>query len=361
MLKTRNIFIDTQVFVANNFFQNKNLHRLAEFGNMRTVNLYITEITKNEIESNIKENLTTAQEEINRFKQQIANKGKIIKNIEAFKAYLDLPKLDINLSYNQLSHDLESFIENGKVVTIPYELANIQDVVNKYFNQEPPFSQGKKKYEFPDAIVLSAIENWCKQQCTEIYVISDDKDFQDYISPKIIPIANLKLMLEKINRQYNTDEIVWIHAVYKYNHSRIEQVIKEAFSEKLVDEIGFDIEISNVNIEEIFLHEPSLVEDTKSAEYIFQLDYDIIFTAEISYDDYTHASYDSEDDKYYFARRTNTTIKLSTSQTAEISVEAYFEDGETASNTQAEISCLYTSIPREDKITDELEGYLFQF
>lgn len=148
MLKTRNIFIDTEVFVSNNFFQNKNLQRLAEFGNSETVNIYLTEITKNEIQSNIKENLMTAQQEINNFKKIISNKGKILKNLQNFKPYIDLPKLEVNLNFDELSVELENFIKEGKVKFIAFELANITDVVNNYFNQKPPFSLGKKNMNF---------------------------------------------------------------------------------------------------------------------------------------------------------------------------------------------------------------------
>src|SRR4051794_23139350 len=81
MLKTRNLFIDTQTFVGNNFFQNKSLSRLAEFGKLDTVNIYLTEITKNEIQNNIKEGLNIAEQEINKFREAISSKDKILKQI----------------------------------------------------------------------------------------------------------------------------------------------------------------------------------------------------------------------------------------------------------------------------------------
>lgn len=360
MLKTRNIFIDTEVFVSNNFFQNKNLQRLAEFGNLETVNLYLTEITKNEIQSNIKENLLNAQQDINNFKKIISNKGKILKNLQNFKPYFDLPKLEVNLNFDQLSIELENFIKEGKVKFIPFDLANITDVVNNYFNQKPPFSLGKKKYEFPDAIVLSAIENWCKKENEQIYVISDDADFKSYISSEIITIPNIKIMLDKIIKQYQTDEILWITAIFEINKEKIIEKISEKFIEKISDEIGFEIEISDVKIDEIILYEELLVEENlSSGEYFFQLDYDITFTAQITYEDYTYSSYDREDDKYYFTEKVTRQIEMGTTQTAEILLETYFEDGEKPEDAYVSINCTYTSIPSESKISDELEDDMF--
>lgn len=360
MLKTRNIFIDTEVFISNNFFQNQNLKRLAEFGNSETVNIFLTEITKNEIESNIKEHLMNAQHEINNFKKLISNKGKILKNLENFKPYIELPNLEINLNFDKISNELDEFIKNGKVKIIPFELANLKNVVNDYFNQKPPFSLGKKKYEFPDAIVLSAIENWCINNKEKIYAISNDPDFNGYVSNEIIIVPNIKIMLDKINKQHQTDEINWINKVFELNKTKIIDEISLKFIDKLQDEIGFDIHISDVSVVEIVLYDESLVEENVFyGENTFQLDYDITFRAEFTYDDYTFSSYDREDDKYYFTERVSKYLEMETTQTAEIMIEAYFEDGEKAEEVNATINCTYTSIPSEDKITDKLDGYLF--
>lgn len=360
MLKTRNIYIDTEGFVSNNFFQNENLRRLTQFGNLGTVNIYLTEITKNEIQNNIRENLLNAQNEINKLNQLILNKGKILKNIEALKSYLDLPKLDMKANFDTISEDLERFIKEGKVKFISYDLANIKDVVNGYFTQIPPFGVGKK-YEFPDAIVLSAIENWCILEKTNIYIISNDSDMKNYVSDRIIPIPSIKIMLDKIIKQYDNDnkEIEWITEIFSIYEKKITEKIKEAFVEKLVDEIWFDVELKNIEIHEMILHESSLVEDRDSSEYIFQLDFDITFSTDVLYDDYSSSIYDKEDDKYYFYENRITKIEISKTQTAEIVIEAYFEDGENPEDADVSINCTYVSIPNYDVITNELEGYQF--
>lgn len=360
MLKTRNIYIDTEVFVSNNFFHGKNLQRLARYGNLQTIYIFITEITKYEIQNNIKENLLNAQNEINKLRQLMSNKGRILKNIDAFKPYLELPKLDLGVNFDQLSQDLDNFILNGKIQSIPHSNADINDVVKKYFDQSPPFGSGKK-YEFPDAIVLSAIENWCTKNRTKIYVISNDPDFKNFVSSNIIVISSVKIMLDKIINQYNADEIEWVNEIFQIHEEEIVNKINEAFIEKLIDEISFDINISDVNVLNISLHDKSLVEDNKHYEFIFQLDFTINFTADVTYDDYSHSVYDKEDDKYYFYESQTRTIEVETTQTTEISIEAYFEDGDKPADADVNINCIYVSIPEDDLITDELDGYMFTF
>ncbi len=58
MLKTRNIFIDTQSFVANIFFGNENFKHLSKIGELETIKIDLTEITVNEIKSNINLNIS---------------------------------------------------------------------------------------------------------------------------------------------------------------------------------------------------------------------------------------------------------------------------------------------------------------
>lgn len=361
MLKTKNIFIDTQAFVSNNFFQSENLNRLAKYGKSGTVKIFITDITISEIKNNIKEDLLNAIDEINRFKKNITSKAKILKNFESYKHYLDLPKIDFNLSFEKIEDDLENFIKDGNVRSIPIEHANLNDIVNRYCAHKPPFNEGKKKYEFPDAIVLSAIDNWCKVENDKIYVISEDPDFKKYESTQILLIPNIKIILDLIIKQYERDEIEWIECVFNVNVDKIREIIKDAFILKLEDEIGYDIEISNIQIEEIILYDASLVENIKLLDYIFQLDYDITFKANVTYNDYSSSVYDKEDDKYYFVEKNTIEISYSSTQTAEISIEAYYEDGNNAKETDAIINCINTSIPEEYDITNEIDGYMDVF
>lgn len=353
MLETRNIYIDTQVFVANNFFANQNLRRIQEFGQLETVKIFTTEITKSEIEKNIKEDLSNAISEINRFRHIIANKGKVLKNVDQFKPYFDLPKIELNLNFKELSEKLDNFIKISKTEIISYEIADIKDVVEKYLNEISPFSPGRKKYEFPDAIVISTIENWCKSNKTQMYFVSSDSDFANINIPEIIVVPNIKILLDKINKQHSHDENEWIFKIFDLNESQIINLINKSFEDHLLDESMYDIEISNIQVLETNLFGASLVEKKESlGEYFFQFDFDITFTADIEQDDYSQASYDKEDDVYYFVEKVKVNHKISITQSAEISIEAYFEEKDEIPT----INCTYVGIPTEDKILQIIES-----
>jgi predicted nucleic acid-binding protein len=354
MLKTRNIYIDTEVFVASNYFNNENLKRIQKFTETNTISVFMTEITKSEIQKNIKEDINNAINEINKFRQNIANKGKVLKNIDKFKPYFDLPKIELNLDYSELSEKLDQFIESANVEIIPYELADIKEVVQQYLNEKPPFKAGRKKYEFPDAIVISALRLWCEKNSTKIYFVSSDSDFRELDIPNIVVIPSVKTLLSKINNQYSHDESQWILEIFKNKHEEIIKKISQQFEAIILDEMMYDIEISNIHIKKIELDYPSLVESNKeSGEHYFQLDFDITFTADIEQPDYSVASYDKEDDRFYNVGRTNANYELHFTQTAEIAIEAYYEDKD---ETEIIISCTYVSIPAEYQIEAIIEN-----
>ena len=51
---------------------------------------------------------------------------------------------------------------------------SIGPVLDRYFNRQAPFDKEGSK-EFPDAIALLALENWCVSTHERIYVVSKDK------------------------------------------------------------------------------------------------------------------------------------------------------------------------------------------
>ena len=355
MLKTRNIFIDTQTFVANNFFENENFKRLSKFGELETIKIYLTEITVNEIKSNIKEDLQNAQNEINRFKKSISGKIKVLKNIEEYKNYVELPNLKLNIDFEKINKDLDDFIDNGKVTNIPYENVNLNKIVNSYFNEEKPFGKGKKKHEFPDAIVLSAIEEWCEANQCKIYIISDDKDMKEYVSERLIPIPKLRLVLDKINNQFQTDKLTYIKDVYSKSQEIIKSKIKEKFIEVLEKEYSGSIKLRNTEVEEIILYDESIVQnDEGNNETIFELDVDISYTADAEFSSF---SLNFSDDDWDSNGRRRKSISDTSTSTVEISLIIDSHDNADKSKHEYSINCTYCSLPNEEDVNESIEDY----
>jgi len=72
----------------------------------------------------------------------------------------------------QWSSFKKHFVEEALPIT-----GNLEDVVDWYFDVSPPFSKKKSK-EFPDAFIISALDQYHKQHHANIAVISSDTDFE---------------------------------------------------------------------------------------------------------------------------------------------------------------------------------------
>lgn len=56
-------------------------------------------------------------------------------------------------------------------------VGNLEDVVGWYFDVKPPFFAGKKAKEFPDAFIISALDEYHRKHFVNIAIISKDDDF----------------------------------------------------------------------------------------------------------------------------------------------------------------------------------------
>lgn len=58
---------------------------------------------------------------------------------------------------------------------------SVSDLLAGYFSNNPPFVEtGKKKNEFPDAIVLMAVDSWADQKNLNVLAIAKDRDWKSY-------------------------------------------------------------------------------------------------------------------------------------------------------------------------------------
>lgn len=75
----------------------------------------------------------------------------------------------------EMNRQWSEFKEHFVVENLPI-VGNLEDVVDWYFSVLPPFSEKKPK-EFPDAFILSALDQYHEEHHANISVISADNDF----------------------------------------------------------------------------------------------------------------------------------------------------------------------------------------
>lgn len=78
--------------------------------------------------------------------------------------------------FDEMNHQWTLFKQQFFVEHLPI-VGNLDDVVDWYFDVTPPFIPGKKQKEFPDAFILSTLDQYHKETKSNIAVISLDNDF----------------------------------------------------------------------------------------------------------------------------------------------------------------------------------------
>jgi hypothetical protein len=76
---------------------------------------------------------------------------------------------------------LDQFYERCDAMVLPADTVSSRDVLDRYFNREPPFAApGDKKQEFPDAYALMSVERWAEEKNFKVIVVSRDRDWREF-------------------------------------------------------------------------------------------------------------------------------------------------------------------------------------
>ncbi|WP_273050474.1 PIN domain-containing protein [Pseudoalteromonas sp.] len=77
---------------------------------------------------------------------------------------------------------VDKFIENTGALVLEYgNYLSVSELLKQYFENKAPFAEtGKKKNEFPDAIVLLAVEKWAEEKNIQVLAVARDGDWSNY-------------------------------------------------------------------------------------------------------------------------------------------------------------------------------------
>ena len=150
------VFVDTSIFIAENYFApNNRISSLLALAEKGVISLVSTEITNNEV--------------LRRFKDEVSSAWCTMRNNhKALVCFDNTRPLFYKETKKQLLKQCEDnfrrYIDKSSLFSIGYEYCGeVKLIFEKYFKAEKPFNEGKKKHEFPDAFVLQMLEQYCKR------------------------------------------------------------------------------------------------------------------------------------------------------------------------------------------------------
>jgi hypothetical protein len=230
------ITLDTSIFDAQGLrLESGLLKQLEQFQDSST-SFILSEVVKEETLSHLIEKVKNAQKEIEKSLKQAREYWRVEdQDIEKIKAIVfgEHEAQEVALERFEQFEELTSL----EIVEAQNHVL-IGDLIQKYFNAKPPFSEtGKKKNEFPDAIALMSLETWANKKQTKIIVVTADNDWKNFCkgSERLIAVDDFAGALGLFQLQ-NADDICK-YLSEKYEKGKLDNV-KEAISSALEDQIS---------------------------------------------------------------------------------------------------------------------------
>lgn len=226
-----NIFLDTGIFVKENFLEGKRINELLRLSEIKEVQIILSRITIAEIKNNYLKHLEKGLEFLGAFKNKL--ESRVLRNNNFGTPLFAKPiKSDLIDEFNT---KLDDKLTKSNVVIIEYSELNIQLVFDKYFKAEFPFNSSNKKSEFPDAFAMALLEKWCETKKVKCTVFALDNDLKGYISSHLTIEFDYENYLDKkLKVQLETKQrLKTLENLFLANKSRIETKICEWYTDKL--------------------------------------------------------------------------------------------------------------------------------
>src|SRR5580704_5743533 len=175
------IHLDTEIFDAAELnLTGTKFKTLLEYCQQGRTRLVMTSVTKREIIRHIKEQVSAAATAL----KQASVQWWFIKNLPGHGLHVVTEKPDKKELEASMTVAFEKFLTDAKAEIISLSTADAEEIFDRYFGVTPPFSEGKKKSEFPDAFAIQVLEHWAEDHDEIVYVVSGDKDWQKSCTDK---------------------------------------------------------------------------------------------------------------------------------------------------------------------------------
>lgn len=239
---TEAIFIDTSIFMAENFFHGVKIRKLGTLGNRSHVQLYVTSVVDGEMKANLVKQSKEFSTAVDAFSNAVSRKHRVIKNLIEVE---DIWNTENDFT-SQLLAKYEGFKEFAKIQVIqPNGQFSVTKLLQDYFEGKPPFDNEKKKCEFPDAISLQIIDNWRTERDVTVTHLSNDANFSAAEVQGVYFKSSLSEELNRIVRVAYPESFRDEDLVYNYI---------EDYKTDFIDLVAFEVQL------EVALHFDALLQ-----------------------------------------------------------------------------------------------------
>lgn len=298
-----NVFIDTSIFVSEGYVKGKSIATLFEAAWEEKINILMPDITEHEIRKHLR--MDVAKKSGRGATDEL--KKSFMYAVDDLRPHIEnLMTVEIEALISMVEKELDKQFKRGNIerLTLTNDV-DLKAILEDYKALRPPFSE-KKKSEFPDAIALKQLEQWCKEHKDKCILLSNDPDLKAYKSECLErrELSDFVASIEEYEKMISQDKL---RAVFLASKKSIEKKISDWVYELYDDDTLYinhllieDIHYSTINKIELRLEE-DLKWTGKGVGCLFYKTYaNIVAEIEASHPDYNTGYYDSEDQQWYF-------------------------------------------------------------
>jgi hypothetical protein len=188
------VFLDTSILAAQQYnFASTALTTFVAAAKARGVQLLLPDPTEREIKRQIRERSNAALQALNEARRRAPFLAK----------WSHFPKKTLPSDVDwEVSHvanaEWRQFLAQFHVIRLDYGGLDVAKVMVWYDNVRPPFREGKKRKEFPDAFAIALLEAYATAQKCSVAVVSEDQDFRLAcdLAPSLLYFPNLPRLTE---------------------------------------------------------------------------------------------------------------------------------------------------------------------
>ncbi len=298
-----NVFIDTSVFVAEGFVKGKSIATIFEAAREEKIHILMPDITEHEIRRHLAEEV----EKHNGTKQVEKLKPSYMYALSGLRPHIEkLMEVTVESLIACVESELDKYLKLANIERLPIRKdLDFVAIVEDYKALRPPFSE-KKKYEFPDAIVLKQLEDWCMMHDDKCFVLAVDPDMKSYKSVRLEykDLSDFVASLEEYEKMVSQEKL---RTVFEKSRELIEKNIQEWVYEQYDDDTLYinhllieDIHGSYINKIEIDWDDPFRWIGKEDGSLFYKTYAYITASIVVSHPDYDTGYYDSEDGRWFF-------------------------------------------------------------
>lgn len=158
------VFVDTSIFISEKYnIYSGSLAYLARSIDLGLVNLLTSSVVVDEVKRHIEDDCNTVAEKTKSLL------GRVVPNqLFGYESPFERVKA-------KLLSDFDEYMR--RAILIPLATISVEKLFDDYFHEILPFEPGRKKCEFPDAVIVQSIKNYSSVNQDSVCVVVKDDGF----------------------------------------------------------------------------------------------------------------------------------------------------------------------------------------